>query len=130
MKLESPVTPLQKPAAEVFSKLSVAGNFEKLMPDNVAKFEVSGENTFVFALKGMPEIALKLREQHPPETIIYEAAEGKVPFTLTIYIRETAPGTSTVQFIFNGEFNAMMGMMIKSPIRNFIGVLSENSVKL
>ncbi len=130
MKLESPVTPVAKSREMVYTMLTEVRNFEKLMPDNVAKFEILGEEKFLFALKGMPEISLQLREKQPSEKIIYESADGKVQFTLTIHIHETAPEKSEVQFIFQGEFNAMMGMMIKNPIKNFIGVLSKNTVKL
>ena len=130
MTIESPVTTVAKTAEETFTLLSDVQNFRTLMPDNVAEFEVLDADTFMFALKGMPQITLRLREQYPSEKISYEAADGKVPFTLTVHIRETAARQSEVRFVFQGEFNAMMGMMIKGPITNFMGVLSANTVKL
>jgi len=35
-----------------------------------------------------------------------------------------------VQLFFEGEFNAMMAMMIKGPISKFIETLAENMGKL
>jgi len=56
MKIESPKTTVPKPASEVFALLTDVRNFRKLMPENIAEFEVLDEYTFMFALKGMPQI--------------------------------------------------------------------------
>lgn len=130
MIIESPKTIVSKPAQEVFTLMSDVKNFETLMPENIEKFEVTGREEFIFALKGMPEIALRCKEKSPPEKIVYEAADGKVPFTLTLHLHEATPGATEIQFVFEGKFNPMMAMMIKKPIGNFIAVLSKNTVKL
>ena len=62
MNLESPKVTLNKSAQNAFDFLSNVKNFEQLMPENISKFEVLGQDTFVFALKGMPEIELKKKE--------------------------------------------------------------------
>ena len=59
MNLESQKVTVQKSAEYIFNELSQVKNFEKLMPENIAKFEVIDENCFEFGLKGMPEIKLK-----------------------------------------------------------------------
>ena len=41
MNLESPKVTVEKPAQYIFDALSDVKNFEKLMPDNIAKFEVT-----------------------------------------------------------------------------------------
>ena len=43
MNLESPKVTVQKSAQELFDLLSDVKNFEKLMPENIAKFEVIGD---------------------------------------------------------------------------------------
>jgi hypothetical protein len=93
------------------------------MPENISKFEVLGEDTFVFALKGMPEIELKKKEAVPPNKIVLGAAGGKLDFSLTGKISEINESTSEVQLIFEGDFNPMMAMMIKGPISKFIETL-------
>ena len=62
MNLESPKVTVSKSAQELFDLLTDVRNFEKLMPDNIAKFEVIGDDAFIFGLKGMPEIKLKMKE--------------------------------------------------------------------
>lgn len=130
MNLDSPKVTVQKPAQYIFEQLIDIKNFEKLMPENIAKFEVTGEESFIFALKGMPEIKLKLKDKTAPNKIILGAASDKLPFTLTGDITEVSESSSDVQLHFDGEFNAMMAMMIKGPITKFIETLAQNMHKL
>ena len=130
MNLESPKVKVEKSAQELFDQLSDVRNFEKLMPDNIAKFEVIGDDAFIFGLKGMPEIKLKMKEKIAPNKIILGAASDKLPFTLVANINAIDANNSDVKLDFEGEFNAMMAMMVKGPISKFIETLSGNMSKL
>jgi ribosome-associated toxin RatA of RatAB toxin-antitoxin module len=130
MNLESPKVTVEKPSQELFDLLSDVKNFEKLMPDNIAKFEVIGEDAFIFGLKGMPEIKLKMKEKIAPNKIVLGAASDKLPFTLVANIDTLSEQSSAVKLDFDGEFNAMMAMMIKGPISKFIETLANNMTKL
>ncbi|TXE16174.1 SRPBCC family protein [Psychroserpens burtonensis] len=129
MKLESPKITINKSAQDTFDFLSDVKNFEKLMPENISKFEVLDTDKFLFALKGMPEIVLKKKEAIAPNKIVLGAAGGKLDFSLTANIVEPKPEQSVVELIFEGEFNAMMAMMIKGPITKFIETLATNMPK-
>jgi len=126
MNLESQKVTLNKSAEDTFKFLSNVKNFETLMPENISKFEVLGEDKFLFALKGMPEIILKKKETVPNSKIVLGAAGGKLDFSLIGNIIEIDSNTSEVQLHFEGEFNAMMAMMIKGPISKFIDTLAIN----
>jgi len=126
MHIETPNKNVPKGDKEVFEFLSDLKNFEKLMPENIDKFEVINEDRFLFALKGMPEIVLQRKHQTPNSQIVLGAASEKLPFTLTANIADKGDSNSEVSLSFEGEFNAMMAMMIKKPITNFMGTLSEN----
>ncbi len=130
MNLESPRVTVGKSAQELFDLLSDVRNFEKLMPDNIAKFEVLGDDSFVFGLSGMPEIKLKMKEKVAPTKLVLGAASDKLPFTLEADINPLSENSSNVQLLFEGEFNAMMAMMIKGPIGKFIETLAVNMPKL
>ncbi|WP_269235707.1 SRPBCC family protein [Flavobacterium flavigenum] len=130
MNLESPKVTVQKSAQELFGLLSDVKSFEKLMPDNIAKFEVTGEDAFIFGLKGMPEIKLKMKDKIAPNKIVLGAASDKLPFTLISNIDSISDSESAVQLFFEGEFNAMMAMMVKGPISKFIETLANNMNKL
>lgn len=130
MNLESPKVTIEKSAQYLFDALSDVKNFETLMPESIAKFEVLGEDAFIFGLKGMPEIKLKMKEKVAPNKIVLGAASDKLPFTLTANIDSVSENTSAVQLFFEGEFNPMMAMMIKGPIGKFIETLAGNMNKL
>ncbi len=130
MNLQSAKVSLEKPAQYIFEQLNDVQNFEKLMPENIAKFEVTDSESFIFGLKGMPEIKLKKKAQTEPTQIVLGAASDKVPFTLTGNITPTGDNSSDVQLFFEGEFNAMMAMMVKGPISKFIETLVSNMHKL
>lgn len=126
MNLESPKVTLDKSAEETFNFLSDVKNFEKLMPENISKFEVLDTDKFLFALKGMPEIVLKKKKATPNSKIVLGAAGGKLDFALTADITEIETNKSDVKLHFSGEFNAMMAMMIKGPINKFLETLATN----
>lgn len=130
MNLESPKVTVSKSAQELFDLLTDVRNFEKLMPDNIAKFEVIGDDAFIFGLKGMPEIKLKMKEKVAPNKVVLGAASDKLPFTLTASIDAVSDNNSEVKLDFVGEFNPMMAMMIKGPIGKFIETLATNMTKL
>jgi hypothetical protein len=130
MFIETPRAQVSKSKEATFHFLNDLSNFRQLMPENIEKFEVLNENRFLFALKGMPEIVLEKKEQSPFDKLVLGAASEKLPFTLTAVISETDNNKSEVVLSFSGEFNAMMAMMIKSPITNFINTLSTNLSKV
>jgi carbon monoxide dehydrogenase subunit G len=130
MNLESPRVTVEKPAQELFDLLTDVKNFERLMPENIAKFEVIGDDAFIFGLKGMPEIKLKMKEKVAPNKVVLGAASEKLSFTLIANIEEVSNQSSSVKLDFEGDFNAMMAMMIKGPIGKFIEALATNMVKL
>lgn len=130
MNLESPKVTVEKSAEYLYNALSDVKNFEKLMPENIAKFEVLGDDIFNFGLKGMPEIKLRLKEGVPHSKVNLAAASDKLPFTLTANLDAVSENSTGVQLHFEGDFNPMMAMMIKGPISKFIETLAENMHKL
>lgn len=130
MNLESPKVTVEKSAAYLFYALSDVKNFEKLMPENIAKFEVLGDDIFNFGLKGMPEIKLRMKEGIPNSKVVLNAASDKLPFSLTANIDAISESSSEVKLDFEGDFNPMMAMMIKGPISKFLETLASNMHKL
>jgi len=125
MKIQGDTVTVNKSQQETFEFLSDLQNFEKLMPDTIQKFEVDGDS-FLFALKGMPEIRLVLKEKTPYNNITLGAASSKLDFFLIADIEEVDASTSEVQLNFEGKFNMMMQMMVKKPLTAFIETLTEN----
>jgi carbon monoxide dehydrogenase subunit G len=120
---------VNKSQKETFKFLSDLKNFEQLMPASIQKFEVDGDS-FIFGLKGMPEIRLVLKESTEFSNITLGAASSKLSFELVANIDEIDEASSKVQLDFNGEFNMMMAMMVKKPLTNFIETLTDNLEKI
>jgi hypothetical protein len=123
MNLESRVAKTQKKPQELYNYLTLVENFKNLMPEDT-KFELKGEDQFLFGLKGMPEIALKLNKKTPHSQVVLGSTSDKLAFTLTCNITAASDG-SEAQLIFDGDFNAMMAMMIKGPISKFLEQLAN-----
>lgn len=130
MELKSKKVTVQKSANTLCEYLCDVVNFEQLMPENISKFEVIREDAFVFALKGMPEIALEVKEVFKPNKVVLGAIGDKIPFRLESRITELSDSSSEVELIFSGDFNPMMSMMIKGPITKFLETLATNMEKL
>ena len=130
MQINSSKVTVNNSALETHRFLSDANNFEKLMPESITKFEAYDATKFLFALKGMPEIALKQTESKPNEYIKFAAGGGKIDFSLIININEVDSNSCEIDLKFEGDFNPMMAMMIKKPITSFMETLVSNSSKI
>ena len=130
MNLQSPEVTIEKSQEETYNFINDIKNFEQLMPENISKFEIKSEDTFLFALKGMPEIVLKRKETTPHSAIVFGAGGGKLDFSLITKISQETDNRSSVQLTFDGDFNPMMAMMIKGPIGKFIETLVTNLKKV
>ncbi|MEX1383144.1 SRPBCC family protein [Lutibacter sp.] len=129
MNLETKKSVINKSQKEFFDYLTDLNNFEHLMPENNTKFEVDGES-FIFGLKGMPEIRLVVKEKQEFDKIILGAASSKLDFSLTVNIDAIAENSCETQLLFEGDFNPMMAMMVKGPLQKFINTLTDNASKL
>jgi len=130
MEIQTEKKSVSKNIKDVYEFVIDLKNFEQLMPDSIDKFEVLDKDTFLFALKGMPQIVLKRKNQQPFNQLVLGAASEKLPFTLTVDIDSNNDSETEVGLRFEGEFNSMMAMMIKTPITNFMNVLSDNLSKI
>jgi len=129
MNIEGNKVIVNKSQEELFNFLTNLSNFEQLMPESIQKFQVEGES-FVFGLKGMPEIRLVLKEKTKFSNITLGAASSKLPFTLSADIDVVDEDRSEAQLTFTGDFNPMMAMMVKKPLTKFIETLTENLARL
>ena len=126
MELNSKKVIVQKSAPALCAHLSDVKNFEQLMPENISKFEVIREDAFIFAIMGMPEIALEVKEIISPSKVTLGAISDKIPFTLIGNIEAKDDNSSLIELQFQGDFNPMMAMMVKAPVSKFIETLASN----
>ena len=130
MEITAPKQTLQKTPQEIYDLLNKLPNIEKLMPEDLIDFQLTGEDSLYFILKGMPKIYLKRGNNDPPSRIVLESAREAYPFHIAAQIDAIDDSSSEVTFDFMGDFNPIMEMMIKSPITNLINNMAENLHKL
>lgn len=130
MNLQSKKVKVNKPVSELYLHLtSGLENFKDIMPSEVSVFRVE-EDTFTFGLKGFPEVKLRLKEKVENQKIVFESATPVLKFELTCVLSELSKISSEIQFLFAGEVNMMMRMMLEKPLQNFIDKLADQSGKL
>lgn len=124
MNLESKKVTINTSATELYKKLEKLENFRQAMPDSVTKFEAD-DTSFVFGMKGMPEVRLVIKDKKEPELISLEAASSKLDFTLACKIKALDENSCEAYFDFEGKFNPMLRMMVEKPLKNFIEALAD-----
>lgn len=130
MTLNSISNELKLSGQNLFYKLTDINNYEKIMPENISKFEIIDSNTLIFSLKGMPEIKLVFGEKISPSLITLNSSESKINFSLTAHINKIDESNCSFFLEFNGDLNPMIQMMVKTPLQSFINDLSNNISKL
>lgn len=119
---------IHEPEPRTFKFLSKPYNFNSLMPEEVQKFE-AGDDWFLFMLKGMPEVKMKVSEIVQDEKIVLKSASDKIPFELICHFTKEGENTRA-QLKFAGQFNMMLKMMVEKPLRSFLDKLTDNLEKL
>lgn len=119
---------IAKSREDVFAHLSVPANFKDIMPDDVQRFE-AGDDWFLFELKGIPAVKMKVAEMNAPESITLTSASDKLSFQLVGTLKEDGSNTAA-RLDFQGDFNPMLKMMVSKPLTNFLGKLSDQLEKL
>ena len=115
MNIEGNTITVKKSSEELYKFLIQLENFEQLMPENTQKFEVDGDS-FIFGLKGMPEIRLVMKEKTEFSNVTLGAASSKLPFTLAADINEISENESEVMTasgenwttVFRGEVKSLL----------------------
>ncbi len=128
MNIESKEVQISKTAEEFFSLMEDLNNMKLVMPESVERFEAD-ENTFVFGLRGMPDVRLLIDEVRKPDLLKFKAASSKLDFTLSTVLSESE-GSTKVKYLFEGNFNPMMKMMVERPLTRFIEDLAESTSQL
>jgi carbon monoxide dehydrogenase subunit G len=120
MKIETPHEVVAANDQEIFAFLTDMNNFEELFPkEKIENWQATNE-TCSFKIKGMADIGLK-RVASTPNSLIYLDSFGKLPFkfTLNIYLSPTADNQTEAFFVFEGDINPFMKMMLEKPLTSF-----------
>jgi carbon monoxide dehydrogenase subunit G len=125
MNIKSDLVIINKPVSQVFNFLTNFNNFEKLMPEQVVKWE-SNEVSGRFTIKDLAEIGMRIEDvdQHK---VVYLTSDGKVPFEfkLRVNLEKREEDKTAVHIDFDGKVGAMLAMMAKRPLTNLVNHMVE-----
>ena len=123
MNLEGRKIIVNKSVKDLTDMLKNPQDYERLMPEGLQKFEAS-ENGFKFALKGMPEITLKI-DEITDRQVVLKSASSSLDFALKGTLNPVNENQTEVQLLFDGNFNPFIKMMVEKPLQNFINSLTD-----
>ena len=120
MNIKSDLIIVNKPVGRVFDFLTDFNNFEKLMPEQVVRWE-STEVSGRFTIKDLAEIGMKIEEVEHHKSVLL-SSDGKVPFDfkLRINLEKKEEEQTAVHIEFDGKMSAMIAMMAKKPLSNLV----------
>lgn len=124
MNLEARKVIVNKSATELTELLKQPQEYRQLMPDSIQKFE-SNESGFVFGLKGMPEVSLKINEIVDNEKVVLKSGSSALDFSLVGTMNSISKNQTEVQLLFEGNFNTFIKMMVEKPLQNFLNTLTD-----
>jgi carbon monoxide dehydrogenase subunit G len=107
----------------IYTFLSNLNNFKELMPDQIENWQ-STEDTCSFRIKNMADLSLRLTEK-VPHSLIVLSPEGKAPFSFSLrcILQKVDENKTNATIMFKADLNAMMEMLAKSPLQNFVNIL-------
>jgi len=125
MNIKSDLVIVNKPVGQVFDFLTDFNNFEKLMPEQVVKWE-SDTNSGRFTIKDLAEIGMKIEDVDQDKRVLI-SSDGKVPFEfkLKVNLEKKDEEQTAVQIDFDGQVGAMLAMMAKRPLTNLVNHMVE-----
>lgn len=125
MKIDSEKTIINATAEEVFNYLSNAENIGNLLPKDGVK-DFKGEQTQCsFKVQGGVTISLIQTELVANDQIKMKSGEkSPFPFELTIHLQQRE-GSTEGYIAFDGEVNAFLSMMVKTPLTNLFNYMSH-----
>ena len=112
---------INKPAEVIFNYLSNFNNFENSIPADKIENWQSNEDSCSFSLKGIGDIALIIDEKQPFNLVkVVNAHDSKHEFKFWIQLNEIGDNDTRMKLTFDVKLNAMMKMVAKKPIQEFI----------
>jgi carbon monoxide dehydrogenase subunit G len=120
VNIKSDIVSVSQPKEKVFDFLKDYNNYQKLMPEQVVKWE-SDERSGRFTIKDMTELGMRIEDAKPGEYVLLHS-DGKVPFefTLKVVLDEKGENLTDVNIVFDGNPAPLIAMMAKRTLTNLV----------
>ncbi len=129
-KIESRTGKINHSDKKVFSFLSDFTNFNNLIPiDKIESWQATSDNCS-FNVTGIGKAGLKIIEREPHKLIkICSDENTPIKFTMWIQLKNLATDDTRIKITIDPEVNIALRMMVKTPLKNFIDQLVDQTEK-
>lgn len=104
-------------------------NFQRIMPEQVENW-TADKSSCSFFIKNLGDLGMNKGGVNLPHSFEFPSNESsKVNFTLTFHLLTEADNTFKGYFEITTQMNAMIEMIAKRPLTNFVNLLNENLQK-
>lgn len=116
--------PISATPNEISTFLAQPANLREILPqDRIENWTVDGDQCS-FKIKGLADIALKLESADVNKVTYVSTSEKPFAFKLIVDLN-TQDNGAAISAKFDADVNSFMGMMLKSPLTNFLNSLGE-----
>jgi hypothetical protein len=129
-KIESNPVEISTSAKNVLDFLSNFSNFEKLMPPQITNWQCT-EDSCSFTIQNMATLAMRIKEKtEPTKLVIVSEKPSPFHFELICELEVLAENTCRSTIRLHADMNAMLAMMAKNPLQNFVNILNDQLKKM
>ncbi|MCL2290878.1 MAG: hypothetical protein FWC34_09300 [Bacteroidetes bacterium] len=125
MKITSPLTRVNLPAAKLFELASNCQNLARYMPEQVKDFSAT-EESCTFTIENIAKVTLKILEKIPFTYIRYTAENDRnIPLFLELKLNSVSENETDVEAEIDIDVPIFLKPMLQKPLKRFVEALSE-----
>ena len=125
MKIPSPQTRINIPAAKLFELSSNCQNLARFLPEQVKEFSAT-EDSCSFTIENIANVILTILEKTPCTYIRYKAENDKnIPVSLELNYTAVSENETDVQVNLDVDIPFFLKPVIEKPLQRFVEELSE-----
>lgn len=131
MKLESKIGKVNSSDEKIYNFLTDFNNFKELVPEDKIKDWESTEDSCSFTVDMVGKTGFKIVEKEPFKLVkLTNLEDTQYNFFFWIQLKPVSENETAVKLTMDVELNAMMAMMAKKPIQNFLDTLVDQVKKM
>ncbi|MCL2435002.1 MAG: hypothetical protein FWD09_02540 [Lentimicrobiaceae bacterium] len=129
MKIPSPQTRINIPAAKLFELTGNCQNLAHYLPEQVKDFSAT-EDSCTFSIENIANVTLTILEKTPFTYIRYKAENDKnIPISLELNYTAVSENETDVQADLEVDIPFFLKPVIEKPLQRFVKELSEKIKK-
>lgn len=131
MKLESKIGKIENSDERIFNFLSDFENIKKLVPEDKVENWESGEDWCTFNVNPVGKTGVKIIEKEEFKLLKFTSIEeSQYNFFFWLQLKQVSENDTRVKLTLDVNLNAMLQMMAKKPLKEFLDKLVDQLATL